>query len=396
MGNQDDNLLTALLGETESPRLIFFLIMFGFLVFFFVVGALIEKFKPKLGHETAATIVLGVVFSVTFYYLHGVDAQDYEIYNFKPNVFFEFILPPIIFNSGFNMKRKKFFANLGNILITGLGVTFVCFGLYSAGTYYVVKYMDLTMTRYTNVLDPLAPPTETVNIELPFMSLLLFTSLLCSSDVVAAVSIVEYEAQPQLYSCIFGEGVVNDIVSIVLFNTVERLQSVKFTGSTPFIILGQFVALAVVSILIGIIFGFLCCLMFKHMRFLSVSVVTETFLMTAFGFSAYFVAQITVIIGIEMSGIIALLVFAIIQAHYTWYNLSPQGKATTSVTYEFLGKSAEAAVYSYVGISLYTSIPGFWSFSFITAQFLIIVIGRIIAVIATFYAFTLCFRKKTI
>lgn len=136
--------------------------------------------------------------------------------------------------------------------------------------------------------------------------------------------------------------------------------------------------------------------MFKHMRFLSVSVVTETFLMTAFGFSAYFVAQITIIIGIEMSGIIALLVFAIIQAHYTWYNLSPQGKATTSVTYEFLGKSAEAAVYSYVGISLYTSIPGFWSFSFITAQFLIIVIGRIIAVIATFYAFSLCFRKKTI
>jgi sodium/hydrogen exchanger-like protein 6/7/sodium/hydrogen exchanger 8 len=76
--------------------------------------------------------------------------------------------------------------------------------------------------------------------------------------------------------------------------------------------------------------------------------------------------------------------------------LSPQGKATTSVTYEFLGKSAEAAVYSYVGISLYTSIPGFWSFSFITAQLIIIVVGRIIAVIVTFYAFTLCFKKRTI
>lgn len=200
--------------------------MFGFLVFFFVVGALMEKYKPKLGHETAATVILGVVFSVTFYYLHGENVEDYEIYKFKPAVFFDFILPPIIFNSGFNMKRKKFFANLGNILITGLGVTFVCFALYSAATYYVVNYMDLTMTRYTNVLDPSAPETETVKIVLPFMNLLLFTSLLCSSDVVAAVSIVEYEAQPQLYSCIFGEGVVNDIVSIVLFNTVERLQSV--------------------------------------------------------------------------------------------------------------------------------------------------------------------------
>ena len=55
--------------------------------------------------------------------------------------------------------------------------------------------------------------------------MLLFTALLCSSDVVAAVSIVNYEAQPKLYSCIFGEGVFNDIVSIILFNTVNNLQS---------------------------------------------------------------------------------------------------------------------------------------------------------------------------
>ena len=70
------------------------------------------------------------------------------------------------------------------------------------------------------------------------MQLLLFSSLLCSSDVVAAVSIVSYKEQPKLYSCIFGEGVFNDIVSIILFNTVSQLQSVQFQWYTPFIILG--------------------------------------------------------------------------------------------------------------------------------------------------------------
>lgn len=60
-------------------------------------------------------------------------------------------------------------------------------------------------------------------IDIDIMRLLLFTALLCSSDVVAAVSIVSYEAQPKLYSCVFGEGVFNDIVSIILFNTVESL-----------------------------------------------------------------------------------------------------------------------------------------------------------------------------
>ena len=362
----------------------------------FVIGAFFEKVKPKYGHETSAILIIGIAFSIIYYFAHGITPEDYQLWQFKPDVFFDAILPPIVFNAGFNMKRKKFFANLGNILVTGLGVTFVCFFLYSLATWAVINGTEVTMTRYTNVLDPSLPQTETLPVKVPMMSLLLFTSLLCSSDVVAAVSIVDYNAQPKLYSCIFGEGVVNDIVSIVLFNTVENLQDAQFTGATPFIIIAQFISLAVVSLSIGIVFGFACCLMFKHMRFLSVSVVTETFLMTAFGFAAYFVAALIKILKVEMSGIISLLTFAIIQAHYTWYNLSPQGKATTSVTYEFLGKTAEAAVYCYVGISLYTCIPEYWSFGFIAWQFSIIVVGRIIGVIGTFYLFRLCFRKKTI
>ena len=52
---------------------------------------------------------------------------------------------------------------------------------------------------------------------------LLYAGLMCSSDVVAAVSIVSYEQQPKLFSCVFGEGVFNDIVSIILYNTVKGM-----------------------------------------------------------------------------------------------------------------------------------------------------------------------------
>ena len=188
----------------------------------------------------------------------------------------------------------------------------------------------------------------------------------------------------------------NDIVSIVLFNTVLQLQSKSFTAETPFVIMAQFISLAIVSIGIGLFFGMATALMFKYLRFLTVSAVTETFLMIASGMIAYFVAQKTVILELEMSGIISLLTCSIIQAHYTWYNLSPQGKSTTSVTFSFLGMTAEAAVYSYVGISLFSTIPLYWSLSWITAQCVIIIVGRIIAVICTFYLFRLCFKKKTI
>ena len=41
---------------------------------------------------------------------------------FDDNLFFYFILPPIVFASGFNMYRKKFFANIANILLFGVVV----------------------------------------------------------------------------------------------------------------------------------------------------------------------------------------------------------------------------------------------------------------------------------
>lgn len=61
-----------------------------------------------------------------------------------------------------------------------------------------------------------------------------------------------------------------------------------------------------------------------------------------------------------------------------------------------MGTAAEAGVYSYVGIALYTLIPTWWSWSFITLQFIVIVIGRIVAVFGTFYLFRLCVKSRNI
>ena len=263
------------------------------------------------------------------------------------------MLPPLVFNSGFSMRRKKFFENIGNIIIFGLFVTLVCFAIYSAGGFLVMHYIKPKATDFvSNVEQP---------VNYSMLQLMLFTSLLCSSDVVAAVSIVDYEAAPKLYSCIFGEGVFNDIVSIVLFNVVNTLQGKEFTAAMPFVILAQFVSLAVISVAFGIIFGFATALLFKHFRFLTISCVIETFVMLAMGFTAYYVAEAIIFLGLDMSGIIALLTCSIIQSHYTWYNLSPQGKSTTAVTFAFLGHTAEAAIYCYVGLSLYSSIAEYWS-----------------------------------
>lgn len=60
-------------------------------------------------------------------------------------------------------------------------------------------------------------------------------ALLCSSDIIAAISMISYSAQPKLFSIIYGEGVFNDIVSIILFRTVSQFdESFHMDAKKPF------------------------------------------------------------------------------------------------------------------------------------------------------------------
>ena len=259
-----------------------------------------------------------------------------------------------------------------------------------------IKYGGLQMVNYeaNNLIPGSGGP---IDIDIDIMRLLLFTALLCSSDVVAAVSIVNYDAQPKLYSCIFGEGVFNDIVSIILFNTVESLQGSSFYWYTVFLIAGQFLLLGIVSITIGLVYGFSLSLILKHVRFLTISPMVETFLVFSTCYISYFTSSLIKLPnGLEMSGIISLLTCAIVSSHYTYYNISPQGKQACTLSFTFLGEMAESAVYSYVGLALYSTIPTWWSWSFIFLQLAIIFGGRIIGVMCTFYSCRCCFKKKTI
>ena len=200
----------------------FYITFLFMLLFFFVTGAAIEKYKPAFGHETCATLILGVIVSLFLWLCEKTN--DTGTFTFKQSFFFNFFLPPIIFNSGFNMRKKRFFQNLGNVALFGLVVTLVCFVVYSLITVACIKGLDLQMYNYYDLNNPEDVTTTDSNpmrLNMATMQILLFTSLLCSSDVVAAVSIVRFKEQPKLYSCIFGEGVFNDIVSIIIFNTVS-------------------------------------------------------------------------------------------------------------------------------------------------------------------------------
>lgn len=364
------------------------------MMFFFFGAAFIEKYKPAVGHETGMTILLGMALSYAFWVAFGT--KNVETFNFSADAFFNFYLPPIIFNSGYNMKKKKFFQNFGNITIFGIFITFTTFGLYCLMTWTMLNNWTFEMTNYYALENNIDVGLNPKPISINTMRIFVVCALLCSTDVVAAVSIVDYKKQPKLFSVIFGEGVINDIVCIILFTTVLNLQSVEFTSTTIFVVLAKFTMLAIVSLSIGLIFGFLTSFIFKHCSFLRVNAITETFLILAFSYVSYFASEMIVIANIRMSGIISLLTCGIIQSHYCYYNLSPQGKIISTSTVAFISHAAEAGVYSYIGLSLYSQIPSWWSWEFIIAEGIVIIVGRYAAIFICFFLFNRCFKSRTI
>jgi len=93
-------------------------------------------------------------------------------------------------------------------------------------------------------------------------------------------------------------------------------------------------------------------------------------------------------------------------AHYTWYNLSPQGKTISSVTFSITGAIAESMVFAYIGLCVFTYTEGkgtvqdgsqyYWSYSFILSMTAIVIVGRVLAVFTAQGLFNLCSKKKDV
>lgn len=58
--------------------------------------------------------------------------------------------------------------------------------------------------------------------------------------------------------------------------------------------------------------------------------------------------------------------------------------------------TAEAGIYAYIGLSLYSNISSWWSWDFILYQTILIIVGRYFAIFFCFYTISLCFKSRTI
>jgi sodium/hydrogen exchanger-like protein 6/7 len=153
------------------------------IMLYMFLGLLIERIRIPFGHEASLVLIIGGLLA---YMMHSSGYSSFnEKVSFDSNLFFYFCLPPIVLASGFNMKRKIFFENFAAVLIFGVFSTVLQFFLFSFGLW-LINGMGV-FTKFN-----LVTGIET-EFELSIMEILLMCSLICSSDVVAAIAVVKYE-----------------------------------------------------------------------------------------------------------------------------------------------------------------------------------------------------------
>lgn len=67
------------------------------------------------------------------------------------------------------------------------------------------------------------------------------------------LKVLSQDETPFLYSIVFGEGVVNDATSIVLFNAVQSLDFSNIDATIALKLLGSFLYLFFTSTILGIV-----------------------------------------------------------------------------------------------------------------------------------------------
>jgi len=112
---------------------------------------------------------------------------------------------------GYSLKKRRFIKYFHLVFTLGVFGTFVNFGVLVVAFHFLNKlWLSLRLPVNSNL----------ENAGLVRDDVLLLCSVLSSADEVAALALIKQEDYPKLSAVLFGEGVLNDAVSILLFRSI--------------------------------------------------------------------------------------------------------------------------------------------------------------------------------
>ncbi|MBZ3873593.1 Sodium/hydrogen exchanger 3 [Sciurus carolinensis] len=332
-----------------------------YIIALWILVASLAKIVFHLSHkvtsvvpESALLIVLGLV-------LGGIvwAADHIASFTLTPTVFFFYLLPPIVLDAGYFMPNRLFFGNLGTILLYAV-----------IGTVWNAATTGLSL--YGVFLSGLMG-----ELKIGLLDFLLFGSLIAAVDPVAVLAVFEeVHVNEVLFIIVFGESLLNDAVTVVLYNVFESFVTLGGDEVTGVDCVKGIVSFFVVSLggtLVGVVFAFLLSLVTrftKHVR------IIEPGFVFVISYLSYLTSEM-----LSLSAILAITFCGICCQKYVKANISEQSATTVRYTMKMLASGAETIIFMFLGISAVDPLIWTWNTAFVLLTLVFISVYRAIGVV---------------
>ncbi|KAF1519227.1 Sodium/hydrogen exchanger 9, partial [Eudyptes sclateri] len=284
---------------------------------------------------------------------------------FDPSIFFNILLPPIIFHAGYSLKK--------------VCVSFLHYKMLHTLSE-CLSYLSPDRLIMYGFVKAMVHIGQLKGWEFHFTDCLFFGSLMSATDPVTVLAIFhELHVDTDLYTLLFGESVLNDAVAIVLTYSISIYSPKEnpnaFDAAALFQSVGNFLGIFAGSFAMGSSYAVVTALIsFTHLtKFTKLCEfpMLETGLFFLLSWSAFLSAE-----AAGLTGIVAVLFCGVTQAHYTYNNLSPDSKMRTKQLFEFMNFLAENVIFCYMGLALFTFQNHIFNPLFIFGAFVAVFVAR--------------------
>ncbi|XP_015204599.2 sodium/hydrogen exchanger 1 isoform X1 [Lepisosteus oculatus] len=271
-------------------------------------------------------------------------------------VFFLFLLPPIILDAGYFLPIRPFTENIGTILMFAvIGTLWNSF--FVGGLLYAVCQIEGSGLEGIGLLPNL-----------------LFGAVISAVDPVAVLAVFEeIHINELLHILVFGESLLNDAVTVVLYHLFEEYAGV---GSVTFldVFLGVvcFLVVALGGIFVGAVYGILAAF---TSRFTSHTRVIEPLFVFLYSYMAYLSAEV-----FHLSGIMALIACGVVMRPYVEANISHKSHTTIKYFLKMWSSVSETLIFIFLGVSTVAG-PHQWNWTFVTVTIVLCLVSRVLGVV---------------
>jgi NhaP-type Na+/H+ or K+/H+ antiporter len=267
-----------------------------------------------IAHPSVGVVLIGLLAGAILKFWFG------EERDFSYTLFSYHLLPMVIFSAGFKLKGNnmtKHFTIVGVLGLAGTLVQFVCL-------YYCLKSVTNFSAR----------------------DRLIAASSLCATDTIAAISFVPQATMPLAHSVTLGEGILNDIMAVMVSTTLVQTDAHSLEKINFFKLGASFVYYVSTSLLCGLVFGFIIVQLHRHCAIFKEDFMRSTTMMLMANYSCYAFAEC-----VEVSSILALFSSAVISGRYACRDLPKQNRRLSNDLAEILGTVADSLVYGHFGLT---------------------------------------------